>query len=113
MRRFALILAIWPGFLAAEEFQTLSGEGILATLTEQKLDYGDGVWQTFEPSMLTQYFAGGPSEGRWAVRGDQYCSLWPPSDLWACYDVQQKGQTIRFVDDAGNTTDGVLVKRGN
>jgi hypothetical protein len=22
------------------------------------------------------------------VRGNQYCSLWPPAEDWACYDVQ-------------------------
>ena len=106
MRRFALILALWPGCLAAEEFKTLSGDEILAALSDRKLDYGGGVWQQFDSSMLTQYFSGRPSAGRWAVQGDQYCSLWPPSDLWACYDVLQKGDTIRFVDGAGGHTDG-------
>lgn len=110
MRRFALILTIWPGFLAAEEFRTLNGDEILTALSGQKLDYGEGVWQTFDDSMLTQYFSGRPSAGRWAVREDRYCSLWPPSDLWACYNVQQSGQTIRFVDDGGGTTDGVYAE---
>ncbi|WP_171130129.1 MULTISPECIES: hypothetical protein [unclassified Ruegeria] len=106
MRRFALILLIWPGIAAADTFNTLSGDEILTALSGQKLDYGQGVWQVFEPSMVTNYFSGGPSTGRWAVRGDQYCSIWPPLDLWACYDVQQKGDVIRFVDDAGGITDG-------
>ncbi|MEX0309013.1 MAG: hypothetical protein AB3N17_02080 [Tateyamaria sp.] len=106
MRRFALILALWPGFLAAEEFRKLTGDEILAALTGQKLDYGEGVWQTFDDTMLTQYFSGRPSSGRWAVRGDQYCSVWPPSDLWACYDVEQSGDVIRFVDGSGGITDG-------
>jgi hypothetical protein len=110
MRRFALILMLWPGSLLAEEFRTLSGDEILAALSGQKLSYGDGIWQTFDDAMLTQYFSGGPSSGRWAVRDDRYCSLWPPSNLWACYDVQQNGETIRLVDDAGGTTDGTFVK---
>lgn len=110
MRRFALILALWPGFLPAEEFRALTGDEILSALTGKKLDYGDGVWQTFDDMMLTQYFAGRPSAGRWAVREDRYCSLWPPSDLWACYDVQQSGDVIRFVDDAGGLTDGTYAE---
>ncbi|WP_299076195.1 hypothetical protein [uncultured Ruegeria sp.] len=110
MRRFALILAIWPGFLAAEEFRKLSGDEILAALSGHKLTYGEGIWQTFDDTMLTQYYSGRPSSGRWAVREDRYCSLWPPSDLWACYDVQKSGDTIRFVDDAGATTDGTYDK---
>ncbi|WP_170468612.1 hypothetical protein [Ruegeria arenilitoris] len=108
MRRFALILAFWPGFLTAEEFRPLTGDEILTALSGQKLDYGEGIWQTFDDTMLTQYFSGRPSAGRWAVREDRYCSLWPPSDLWACYDVQQSGDVIRFVDDSGSTTDGVF-----
>lgn len=110
MRRFALIFALWPGLLQAEEFRTLNGEQILAALTGQKLDYGQGVWQTFDDTMLTQYFSGRPSAGRWAVREDRYCSLWPPSDLWACYDVQQSGRVIRFVDDNGGTTEGIYAE---
>ena len=108
MRRFALILTLWPGVLAAEEFRKLSGDEILAALTGQKLDYGEGVWQTFSDTMSTQYFSGRPSAGRWAVREDRYCSVWPPSDLWGCYDVQQSGDVIRFVDNTGGTTDGVF-----
>ena len=110
MRRFALILALWPGCLIAGDFQTLTGEEILAALTGKKLDYGKGIWQTFDEHMQTQYFSGRPSAGRWAVREDRYCSVWPPSDLWACYDVQQNGDLIRFVDDRGEVTDGTYVK---
>ncbi len=110
MRRFALILLIWPGILTAEEFQRLNGDEILMALADKKLDYGEGVTQTFDSNMLTQYFSGRPSAGRWAVRDDRYCSVWPPSDIWACYDVEQNRDTIRFVDDAGNMTDGTYIK---
>ena len=110
MRRFALILLLWTGNLAAEEFQALTGNEILRALAGRKLDYGQGAWQSFYDTMLTQYFSGRPSAERWAVRDDQYCSLWPPSNLWACYEVQKNGDTIRFVDSAGGTTDGIYAK---
>ncbi len=110
MRRFALILLLWPGFVAADEFQQLTGDEILMALAGKKLDYGEGITQTFDSNMQTQYFSGRPSSGRWAVRDDRYCSVWPPSDFWACYDVAQSGETIRFVDDSGNTTDGIYLK---
>jgi len=49
---------------------------------------GGNTYQTFEANGHTDYFTGGrKSEGRWAIREDKYCSVWPPSDLWACYDV--------------------------
>ncbi len=110
MRRFALFLAILPGFAFAAEFRTLSDDEILTALTGQKLSYGQDIWQTFQENGQTDYFAGGPSTGSWTVRGGRYCSAWPPSDLWACYDVLQKGDTIRFVDDQGSITDGTISK---
>ncbi|MDP5215879.1 hypothetical protein Q5Y75_01475 [Ruegeria sp. 2205SS24-7] len=110
MRRFALILALVPGSLAAEEFRMLSGDEILAALTDRKLTYEGGATQIFESSMQTQYFSNGPSTGRWAVRGDQYCSVWPPSDIWACYNIEQKGDVIRFIGAGGDLTDGTYVE---
>ena len=72
MRRFALILLLWPGFVAADEFQQLTGDEILMALAGKKLDYGEGITQTFDSNMQTQYFSGRPSSGRWAVRDDRY-----------------------------------------
>ncbi|MDX1742711.1 MAG: hypothetical protein R3186_03840 [Ruegeria sp.] len=110
MRRFALIFVLFPGILAAEDFRALTGDEVLDALAGQKLDYGDGVWQTFNENMLTQYFSGRASSGHWAVREDRYCSLWPPSDLWASYHVLQNGDTIRFADDAGGITEGAFTQ---
>ncbi|SMO35364.1 hypothetical protein SAMN06265380_101187 [Ruegeria faecimaris] len=106
MRRFALILSLWPGVAAATEFWPLTGDEIAEAFSGKKLTYGDGIWQTFDQSGVTHYFSGRPSTGKWAVQGDQYCSVWPPSDIWACYDVLQSGVIIRFIDDAGEITDG-------
>lgn len=107
MRRFALILLIWPGILTAEEFRPLTGPQILDALSGRTLIYDNGATQVFEPSMATQYFLGRPSSGSWAVRENLYCSIWPPSDLWACYEVQSDGTRIRFVGNAGDVTEGV------
>ncbi|MGI9367489.1 MAG: hypothetical protein ACR2O2_01510 [Ruegeria sp.] len=106
MRRFALILALCPGLVWAQEYRRLNGDEILAALSGRNLKYENGASQVFEPSMFTQYFSEGPSSGQWAVRNDQYCSLWPPSDLWACYEVQQSGDVIRFVGEGGDMTVG-------
>ncbi|MCL6285052.1 hypothetical protein M3P21_16085 [Ruegeria sp. 2012CJ41-6] len=110
MRRFALILALVPGGLAAEEFRQLTGDEILTALIDRKLAYEGGATQTFEPSMRTQYFSSGPSAGSWAVRGDQYCSVWPPSDIWACYNIERSGDVIRFIGAGGDLTDGTYVE---
>ncbi len=106
MRRFALILALCPGLVWAQEYRRLNDNEILAALSGRRLKYENGASQIFEPSMFTRYFSERPSSGRWAVRDNQYCSLWPPSDLWACYQVLKSGDVIRFVGEGGDLTDG-------
>lgn len=107
----SVILALLvTGMAWAEDWQTLDGPGIEAALADQTLDYddGNGSWQRFYASGRTLYNAGRDSWGYWATRGDQYCSQWPPGDLWACYDVARSGQVIRFIGENGDVTDGVL-----
>ncbi|MGB8818535.1 MAG: hypothetical protein WCC66_11505 [Rhizobiaceae bacterium] len=33
---------------------------------------------------------GSKTYGQWSVRGDKYCSLWPPSDHWTCFEVERE-----------------------
>lgn len=45
--------------------------------------------QYFAADGTTIYFGDGPSSiGKWEVRGNQYCSLWPPVRDWECYNVE-------------------------
>lgn len=96
MRRFALILLVWPGIPAADTFRPLTGAQILDALSGRTLAYDNGATQVFEPSMATQYFSGRPSSGRRAVRDDRYCSIWPPSDFFGPVTVFSR--TVRGSD---------------
>lgn len=88
------------------DWKTLTGAEIETALTDRTLDYGSAT-QVFKASGRTLYsVAGRDSWGSWAVREDQYCSVWPPSDLWACYDIQAKPGAVRFVGAQGDITDG-------
>ena len=108
MRRIALILLLTaPSGIAAEEWTQLSGAEIKAALTDAKLQYATAT-QTFYASGKTLYDAGRPSWGYWRVQGDQYCSQWPPSDLWACYDMAARGHELRFIGASGDVTDGTV-----
>ncbi len=110
MRVVALALAVLmplQGGAQSTPWVTLSGSEIEEILTDQTVDY-PGAWQDFRASGRTLYNAGRDSWGYWAVRGNQYCSMWPPSDLWACYGVARQGNVVRFIGDAGDTTDGVV-----
>jgi len=105
MRRIALVLMILlPG--AAGAWERLDGAGLQAALEDRRVIYDSGAWQEFRASGRTLYNAGRDSWGYWAVRDDQYCSQWPPSDLWACYGLEQSGAALRFVGKSGDITQG-------
>ncbi len=87
MRISLLVLAVCSGPAAAEDWAPLDQDAIWQALSDHTLDY-DNAWQEFRASGRTLYNAGADSWGRWAARGDQYCSQWPPSDAWVCYDVE-------------------------
>lgn len=100
------ILGFASTIAAAEDWQRLEDQGITKALAARVLGYPDGTLQDFFADGRTLY---GESWGRWEVRGDVYCSQWPPSDRWDCYAVEQSGLDIRFTDDAGGTTTGRYV----
>jgi hypothetical protein len=41
------------------------------------------------------------SQGFWRLEGDKYCSQWPPSQHWTCYDVFGNDDGIVFVSSTG------------
>ena len=94
---------------SAGEWRKMAGPEIASTLTDWIVDYRVDTWQDFRASGRTLYHAGRPSWGHWAVRGDQYCSSWPPSDLWSCYDMERgSGDKVRWIGVAGDITPGTL-----
>jgi hypothetical protein len=111
MRRIAhvtsVILALIPGLAMAEDWQPLRGDQVRAALEGRNLVYDSGAKQDFHASGRTLYNAGRNSWGNWRVEGDQYCSQWPPSDLWACYDLllAPNERQVRFVGNSGEVTD--------
>ncbi|MEM6310096.1 MAG: hypothetical protein AAF754_08600 [Pseudomonadota bacterium] len=106
MKRLALLAILLGSPALTEEFVPMTGADVLDALTGSTLLYDSGSWQDFRASGRTLYNAGQDSWGYWAVRDDQYCSQWPPSDMWACYDMARAGDVIRFIGQAGDTTDG-------
>ncbi|KEJ90120.1 hypothetical protein [Sulfitobacter donghicola] len=105
-----LYLALTASAALAQEdhWHSMSGAQISETLTDQRVQY-ETAWQEFRASGKTLYNAGRDSWGYWAVRGDQYCSLWPPQDIWACYDMEGKAGHIRFIGPLGEITEGAFV----
>jgi len=107
----AMLLAL-ANFCSADQekgWQELNGVEIEKVLTGITLDYAF-TWQDFRASGKTLYNAGADSWGNWRVEGNQYCSQWPPRDLWDCYWVLRAGDHIRFTGKHGDITDGCIRK---
>ncbi|MEM1275840.1 MAG: hypothetical protein AAGH74_04890 [Pseudomonadota bacterium] len=100
---FMTALALAAGIASAED-TALSGDQIKAMLTDQKV-LGEGTTQVFYASGRTLYNDGHDSWGYWEVRGDQYCSTWPPQNGWACYDMFTRQTDTRleivFIGESG------------
>src|SRR5690242_17926616 len=98
-----VILALSATPSLAERKQLVGAE-ISAALNDRAVEgIGAPAWrQTFEADGSTIYTSDrGADQGRWQVRGDQYCSQWPPSEGWSCYDLVIDGELIIFVGGSG------------
>ena len=82
----------------------MTGDDMRAALIGRMLSYGNS-WQAFRASGRTLYSTGADSWGYWRVQNDAYCSQWPPSDLWACYNMDRQGDTLRFVGESDDVTE--------
>ena len=109
MRVWAMIMLCLAVPAQAQDWTVLDHDGILAALTARSVVYQGGETQDFRAGGATAYEAkGAVSNGHWDVRGDQYCSVWPPSDLWVCYDmrIDASGLDLGFVAADGSVTVG-------
>lgn len=109
MRVFATICMLCPALASAEGWTPLSGDEIRAALEDRRVAYAS-AWQEFRASGRTLYNAGQDSWGYWRIEGNRYCSQWPPSDLWACYGLEQKGDKLRFVGSGDDITEGTYAE---
>ncbi len=93
MRLFAvLVMALFCHSVLAAERKLTGNE--IGVLLQRIIALGKNTRQTFTDTGTTTYIENGQaSQGRWHVRGDQYCSSWPPSVLWACYFIHVDNET--------------------
>lgn len=92
---------------SANDWAKLDDNGIISALTARTVQY-ETATQDFRASGKTLYDAGSPSWGNWRASNDQYCSEWPPTGGWTCYDLERStdGLRVRFVDANGGATVG-------
>ncbi len=60
------------------------------------------IKQTFEVQGVTNFFVNDQVQrGLWRIENEQYCSNWPPTDHWDCYDLLKDGTTLIFLSAQG------------
>jgi|SRR5690349_8918283 hypothetical protein len=106
MRTIISTVAIFVLFCTPShaERKQLTGAEISAALNGRAVEgTGTLAWrQTFEADGSTIYRSDrGTERGRWQVRGDQYCSQWPPSESWSCYDLAIDDELVTFIGASG------------
>ncbi|MGI9412117.1 MAG: hypothetical protein ACR2PM_00500 [Hyphomicrobiales bacterium] len=113
----AVVFAVLVMSAALAGERPLTGDEIRAALSGNTVEgVQDGAdWkQYFDRNGQTTYVSGGrASPGRWAVRGDRYCSQWPPSERWDCYRMTGEGDRMTFVPAGGGANWPAKVKKGN
>lgn len=107
---WVVISVCWLSAGAESSERKLTGPEIEAALTNHTVEGEDGGrrWQQiFQPAGNTFYsMDGNQSQGHWQVRGDQYCSQWPPSEAWSCYNIQSDGTALVFISASGKRLTG-------
>jgi hypothetical protein len=108
MSRFTIIfyLAFSLTTVAASE-KTLIAQEINAALNNVTLhstENGRAIKQVFQSSGVTftiDVKTKAQSLGFWRLEANKYCSQWPPSEHWACYDVMANQYGVVFVSSTG------------
>jgi hypothetical protein len=116
MFRLAIIFPLLLASPANAEDKKLSGAEIRTALADKIVegtdDGGNRFTQVFQKGGVTLYTVNetSSSSGLWDVRQDQYCSQWPPSQSWTCYDVTSDGPSLTFVAKNGKTWPVTITK---
>lgn len=111
MRKFVVLALMWPGVALADGWERVGDDdGVMAALAGRTVQYDAYTLQRFGASGDTTYVTERAADGRWAARGGQYCSVWPPADVWTCYDLYVDGDNVRFVGADRSVSDGVVTE---
>jgi hypothetical protein len=115
----ALLIAMSLSSASAEMLDGKTIEPLLNDTTVYGLPPAPDSWrQSFAKNGETIYIdaSGAKTFGQWLVRGDQYCSTWPPSDRFVCYGMESGNtadgrDTVTWISGGGGKRiEGLLVK---
>jgi hypothetical protein len=103
----ALALALAATAAGGETWLPLDGPAAEAALAGRTIVWEGGAVQHLRSDGETSYAADPASPvrawGRWAIRGERYCTAWPPAESWRCYRIEAAPGTprLRFTADDG------------
>jgi hypothetical protein len=109
MSRFAILVLIFcfgpPATAAEVKLDGATLKDLLSDVTLTSYETGRKVEQVFQKSGVTftvEVETKLQSTGFWKLEGDKYCSQWPPSEHWSCFDVYGGDQgVVVFVSSLG------------
>ncbi len=107
----ALLLIAGVFSAMASQWTAVTGNDIENLLAGKSVVYEGETKasQTFHRDGTTTYVEGRPSLGNWKHTQGQYCSQWPPSQVWSCYNVFSGGSKLRFTSSSGQEWIGEFV----
>ena len=107
MRCLMIATMLLPGLAMAADWEPLRrDDAIRKALSDRTLRYDAYTTQYFSKAGETVYYTERAASGRWDARGGQYCSTWPPSDTWACYDIEVMEDRVRFIASDRSQSEG-------
>jgi hypothetical protein len=108
MKQFAAILILSILTTTANAFEKkLDGKtlkDLLSDISLTSVENGRVIEQVFQKGGATftvDIESQAQSRGFWRIEGDKYCSQWPPSEHWSCYDVFGTDDGVVFVSSNG------------
>ena len=110
MRLWAVLCVLAGPAIAQGWEPVFEDQVIFDTLADRSLVYDAYTFQRFGAAGDTQFVTERASDGRWAARGGQYCSQWPPSDRWDCYDIQLRKDQVKFIASDRSESVGTFQK---
>jgi hypothetical protein len=116
----ALIIFLSISSVSAEMLDGKTIEPLLNDTTVYGLPLAPDSWrQSFAKNGETIYIdaSGAKTIGEWLVRGDKYCSTWPPSDRLSCYEMESgtasDGKaTVTWISGGGGKRYEALLVKG-
>ena len=121
MRTLAALALMTTTVFAGEPLKGAEIELLLNDMTAYYLPLtANAARQYFKKNGETIYVdsAGATTIGSWLVRGDAYCSVWPPSEHYVCYPIEKStgadGKDVyTFVSSGGGTRYEAVLVQGN